>query len=254
MSGVPVRKIHHVGIVVEKLDRAYEFYRDTLGLPLIREAEVRDQGVRAALLAAGENEIELLEPIVAGTGIEKFLKKRGEGLHHLCFETPDVAGALSGLRARAVSLIDQTPRPGLAGMIAFLHPRSCAGILIELLTPTESAPLPASPLRFKRLVLGAQDPRETSRIFQGHFALSEQAVNGGPRIMLPLGQSALLLVPLGEVGGNEGMVALSLFTRDLEALIERLEGAGVSILRGTNEVTLAPDSTHGVHLHISRYE
>ena len=139
-------------------------------------------------------------------------------------------------------------------MIAFLHPRSCAGILIELLTPTEPAPLPASPLRFKRLVLGAQDPRETSRIFKELFGLSEQAVNGGPRIMLPLGQSALLVVPVGEVGGKKGMVALSLFTRDLEALIERLEGAGVSILRGTNEVTLAPDSTHGVHLHISRYD
>jgi len=254
MSGVTVRKIHHIGIVVEKLDRAYGFYRDTLGLPLIREAEVRDQGVRAALLAAGESEIELLEPIASGTGVEKFLQKRGEGLHHLCFETPDVDAALAGLRARAVSLIDQTPRPGLAGMIAFLHPRSCAGILIELLTPTARALLPPSPLKFKRLVLGARDPRETSRIFQGLFGLSEQAVNGGPRIMFPLGQSTLLLVPLGEVGGNEGMVALSLFAQDLDALIDRLENAGASMLCGANEVTLAPASTHGVHLHISRHD
>ena len=254
MSGVPVRKIHHIGIVVEKLDRAYRFYRDTLGLPLIREAEVRDQGVRAALLAAGESEVELLEPIAAGTGVEKFLQKSGEGLHHLCFETPDVAAALAGLRASAVSLIDQTPRPGLTGMIAFLHPQSCAGVLVELLTPSEPAPLPASPLKLKRVVIGARDPREASRIFHGLFALSEQAVNEGPRIMFPLGQSALLLVPLGEVGGSEGMVALSLFAQDLDALIDRLENAGASMLCGANEVTLAPASTHGVHLHISRYD
>ncbi|HEU5322894.1 MAG TPA: VOC family protein, partial [Methylomirabilota bacterium] len=86
-----VRRIHHVGIVVERLKRAFGFYRDVLGLPVLREAELPDQGVRAALLAAGDSEVELLEPLHPDTGVGRFLARRGEGLHHLCFETPDVA-------------------------------------------------------------------------------------------------------------------------------------------------------------------
>src|SRR5262245_1177228 len=113
-----VTKIHHVGIVVESLARAYGFWRDTLGLPLRREAELPDQGVRAALLAAGDSEVELLEPLRADTGVGRFLTKRGEGLHHLCFETPDVDGALDTLRGRRVALIDERARAGLAGRIA----------------------------------------------------------------------------------------------------------------------------------------
>ena len=74
-----VSKIHHVGIVVEKLDHAYTFWRDTLGLPLLREAEIPDQGVRAALLAAGDSEVELLEPIRSDNGVARFLARRGEG-------------------------------------------------------------------------------------------------------------------------------------------------------------------------------
>jgi methylmalonyl-CoA/ethylmalonyl-CoA epimerase len=127
-----VRRIHHVGIVVEKLTRAYGFYRDTLGLPVLKEVEIKDQGVRAALLGARESEIELLEPVQAGTGVARFLEKRGEGLHHLCFETEDVDASLRRLKASGVTLIDETPRNGLAGRIGFLHPRACAGVLVEL--------------------------------------------------------------------------------------------------------------------------
>jgi methylmalonyl-CoA/ethylmalonyl-CoA epimerase len=86
-----MRRIHHVGVVVKRLADAYRFYRDVLGLPLLKEREIPDQGVRAALLAAGDTEIELLEPLAATTGIGRFLERRGEGLHHLCFETSDVA-------------------------------------------------------------------------------------------------------------------------------------------------------------------
>jgi len=248
-------KIHHIGIVVEKLEVAYTFYRDTLGLPVIREAEVPDQGVRAALLAAGENEVELLEPVAAGSGVARFLAKHGEGLHHLCFETGDVGVALGQLRAKGVALIDQAPRPGLAGLIAFLHPSACAGVLVELATPWPlSLPLP-SPIRLKRLVIGAKDPRATAELFQGLFALPDQVtINDRSRVMLSVGRSSLLMVPQEEVGGMEGMVALSMVTEDLEALVRRLEEAGATVLKGSGEVTVDPRSSHGVHLHISRYE
>ena len=127
-----VKKIHHVGIVVENLARAYRFWRDALGLPLLREAEIADQGVRAALLAAGDGEIELLEPTDTQGGVARFLAKRGEGLHHVCFETPNVEGMLADLKAGGVPVIDETPRAGLAGRIAFLHPKSTNGVLLEL--------------------------------------------------------------------------------------------------------------------------
>lgn len=128
-------KIHHIGIVVRSLEAAYAFYRDALSLPVHKEAIIQDQGVRAALLTIGESEIELLEPVAPGTGVARFLAQRGEGLHHLCFETDDVSQELETAKRRGVTLIDQQPRAGLAGMICFLHPKSNHGVLIEYAQP-----------------------------------------------------------------------------------------------------------------------
>ena len=249
-----MRRIHHAGIVVKNLKDAYRFYRDTLGLPLMREAEIADQGVRVALLAAGETEIELLEPLDAANGVGRFLAKRGEGLHHFCFET-DVDRCLASLKDRRVELLDTTPRQGLVGRVAFLHPRACAGVLVELATPPGDAPGgPApSPLDLKRLVIGARESRKTAELFQRLFDLPEVAINGGPRTMLGVGRGALLVVPADEVGGIEGMVALSFVAEDFADLIARCDRAKVKCLRGTGEVTIEPVSSHGVHLHISRY-
>jgi methylmalonyl-CoA/ethylmalonyl-CoA epimerase len=223
-------------------------------LPLVKEAEVVDQGVRAALLSAGETEIELLEPTRDGTGVARFLDARGEGLHHVCFEEFDLEGALARLAARGVSLIDRVPRPGLAGMIAFLHPRSCAGVLVELARPAAPAPEMESGVRIKRLVVGAEDPRVTTQAFQDLFGFPEVAMNGGPRVMLTVGRGAVLVVPADDLGGEVGMVALSLVAPDFPALAVALEASSVKLLKGTGEVTVDPVSSHGVHLHISRYE
>lgn len=249
-----IRRIHHAGIVVERLTSAYRFYRETLGLPLVREAEIADQGVRAALLAAGETELELLEPTRPDTGVSKFLAKHGEGLHHVCFETPDVATHLADLARGGVDLIDRTPRAGLAGQIGFLHPRACDGVLVELATPPAVHGETASPVRMKRLVIGSADVPRTAARLQALFDFSEVAINSGPRMMLTVGRGALLIVPAEEVGGTEGMVALSLVADDFAALVRRFAAMGVKALRGTGEVTVEPESSHGVHLHISRYD
>lgn len=128
-------RIHHVGIVVRDLDQAYGFWRDVLGLPVQKEATVKDQDVRAALLTIGESEIELLQPLSETSGIGKFLLKRGEGLHHVCFATEDVAAELAAAKEKQVRVIDQAPRPGLAGMICFLHPVATHGVLVEYAEP-----------------------------------------------------------------------------------------------------------------------
>ena len=250
-----IRAIHHVGIAVKRLSDAYRFYRDVLGLPLLKEAELPDQGVRAALLATGDSEIELLEPLGASSAVARFLARRGEGLHHLCFDTPDVGAELTAAKDKGAELIDATPRAGLAGQIGFLHPRACAGVLVELATPIELPSLHASGLRLKRLIIGAKDPRATAGIFQRLFALPEVAMNGGPRVMLGVGRGALLLVPDAEVGGAEGMVALSMVAGNFDSLLAAFQRDGTEgVLLGTGEVTLEPVATHGVHLHISKYE
>jgi methylmalonyl-CoA/ethylmalonyl-CoA epimerase len=132
-----LKKIHHVGVVVPNLEEAMKFWQGLLGLHLTKSATIQDQGVKAALLQVGASEIELLEPIDPENGVGKFLARRGGGLHHLCFETDDVARELEDARGKGVDLIDQKPRPGLAGMICFLHPKATRGVLVEYAQPFE---------------------------------------------------------------------------------------------------------------------
>jgi len=130
-----LKKIHHVGVVVPNLEQAMGLWRDLLGLRLTKSQTVQDQGVKAALLQVGESEIELLEPLSPDNGVGKFLARRGGGLHHVCFETEDVERELDGAKAKGIQLIDQRARPGLAGMICFLHPKATRGVLVEYAQP-----------------------------------------------------------------------------------------------------------------------
>jgi methylmalonyl-CoA/ethylmalonyl-CoA epimerase len=132
-----LKRIHHIGVVVPSLEKAYGFWRDALGLEFTKSAVIEEQGVKAALLKVGGSEIELLEPLSPDNGVGKFLARRGGGLHHLCFETDDVARELEGARVRGLALIDQNPRKGLAGMICFLHPKATRGVLVEYAQPIE---------------------------------------------------------------------------------------------------------------------
>ena len=134
-----IDRIHHVGIVVHSADDALGFFRDTLGLAVTEDRVIDEQGVRGVLLGLGENEIELLEPTRDDTGVARFLQTRGQTMHHICFNTDDVDGELARLKGLGVDLIDQEPRDGLAGRIAFIHPKAAHGVLIELATPAAGA-------------------------------------------------------------------------------------------------------------------
>ncbi len=125
-------KIDHIGIAVRDLERAASMYEKALGLEVREVAEVVDQGVSVAFLPVGESVIELLQPIADGTGIARFLEQRGEGIHHVCIEVPDIEAALDRLRSAGVPLIDQEPRAGAHGRVAFAHPKGLHGVLIEL--------------------------------------------------------------------------------------------------------------------------
>lgn len=137
-----IKKISHIAIVVDRLDAAMDFWVDTLGLPVTHVEHVPDQDVDVAFLPSGESEIELLEPLGAGSGVARFLKKRGPGMHHICFEVDDIEETLDRIRAAGVPLIDEEPTIGTGGKkIAFVHPKGTGGVLVELyeLTPEEPA-------------------------------------------------------------------------------------------------------------------
>jgi methylmalonyl-CoA/ethylmalonyl-CoA epimerase len=130
---VNARKLHHIGIVVRDLDDVLRFYRDALGLPLTGVEDVPDQGVKIAFLPGGDTEIELVQPTESTGGVAGFLEKRGEGLHHICFEVDDIETALAELAAQGVRLIDEKPKVGPHGQkMAFVHPKSAHGVLVEL--------------------------------------------------------------------------------------------------------------------------
>lgn len=130
LSRRPTR-IAHVGIAVEALDQILPFYRDILGMP---EVPLDDaDGARIAGVQAGESLVELLQASSPDTPIGKFVAKRGPGIHHICFAVDDLDGTLQRCREAGVRLIDAAPRLGAEGKrIAFLHPGSTAGVLVEL--------------------------------------------------------------------------------------------------------------------------
>jgi methylmalonyl-CoA/ethylmalonyl-CoA epimerase len=128
-----ILRISHVGIAVNSLDQASRFYSETLGIPLHDREEVKEQKVAVAMHPVGESRIELLEATDPLSPIAKFLAKRGEGMHHLCLEVEGLEALLAALKARGVRLIDETPRTGAGGCkVAFIHPESTQGVLIEL--------------------------------------------------------------------------------------------------------------------------
>jgi methylmalonyl-CoA/ethylmalonyl-CoA epimerase len=124
--------IEHIGIAVNDLDNAIEFYEGVLGLKCYKIEEVADQKVRTAFLMVGETKIELLQSTDPEGPIGKFIEKRGEGIHHIAFAVEKIEDHLAHAESMGVKLIDTSPRKGAEGLdIAFLHPKSASGVLIE---------------------------------------------------------------------------------------------------------------------------
>ena len=128
-----IGKVHHVALIVRSIEVSLGLWRDALSLELETIMEIPGDGVRIAFLGVGESKIELVEPTDDTTGVARFLADKGEGFHHVCFEVPNLAEALMRLEIDGIELIDSAPRKGAEGPVAFLHPRSCHGVLIELI-------------------------------------------------------------------------------------------------------------------------
>ncbi len=270
-------RIHHVAIAVRSLGDALRFYRDVLGLTAGREATVPDQGVRATLLSLGADEIELLEPLDPAGGVARFLERKGEGLHHICVETPDIVAAVAEAKAAGLPLIDQTPRAGLTGHIAFLHPRAGAGVLIELAQPDEQTGHAASratglsPLGFETIYIVVRDLAGTATTYVRNFGANpvadvEEQRFGARAATVRIGASCVTLlspdsaVPRTATGDfledrGEGLFGICLRVHDLERSIRRIEDHGVPVeLSQTGDAAalaaIDPSRTHGVNLFL----
>ena len=126
-------KVDHIGIATRQLEDGLAIWRDILGLQVDATEEIPEQGVRVAMLRVGETHVELLESLSDDSAVGKFLDKRGPGIHHIALEVDDIRAKLDELRSRGVRLVDQAPRVGAGGcLVAFIHPNSTNGILLEL--------------------------------------------------------------------------------------------------------------------------
>jgi methylmalonyl-CoA/ethylmalonyl-CoA epimerase len=128
-----IKKIHHVALVVEDIEKSLMFWRDALGLSLSQVKNVPEQNARIAFLPAGEAEVELVQPVGVDSGLAKYLKKKGPGMHHICVQVDEIDLLLEQLKDRGVRLINEKALPGEDGKTyAFIHPESTGGVLVEL--------------------------------------------------------------------------------------------------------------------------
>jgi len=130
---MPPGRVHHVAVVVKSIEAALGMYRDMLGLPLETIMDIESDHVRIAFLGVGESKVELVQPTDDTTGVARFLANKGEGFHHVCFEVANLTETLLRLEIDGLELIDTAPRRGAEGPVAFVHPRSCHGVLVELI-------------------------------------------------------------------------------------------------------------------------
>ena len=128
-----IKRIDHIGVLVDDLETTLSFWRDALGIELAKTADVPSESVQIAFLPVGASEIELVKPVTSDSGLARYLEKRGPGMHHLCLEVDDIQGMITRLLEHGVQMINTEPRLSDDGKkYAFVHPKSAGGVMVEL--------------------------------------------------------------------------------------------------------------------------
>ncbi|MGE0226971.1 MAG: methylmalonyl-CoA epimerase [Dehalococcoidia bacterium] len=237
-----ISRLHHVAVVVPDADAALTFYRDTMGLTVTGDEVIEEQGVRGVLLEVGENEIELIQPVRDDTGVARFLESRGPTLHHYCFATDNIDGELARIKGLEVELIDQAARRGLAGQVAFIHPRSMNGVLVELAEPPAGTHV-SSAKGFDHLAVRTSDPAALAasweRVLGVRVAGRLGPFNGTLIDQVPCGQCTIELLspatpdaPIAQQIAEQGQGAVPMVAievQDLDAEIARYRAAGIEM-------------------------
>jgi methylmalonyl-CoA/ethylmalonyl-CoA epimerase len=270
-----IDRVHHVGVVVHDADAALGFFRDVMGLTVTEDRVIDEQGVRGVLLALGENEIELLQPTRDDTGVARFLESRGQTLHHICFNTDDVEGELARLKAAGIELIDEVPRDGLAGRIAFAHPKSVHGVLVEFAQPPAGAHV-STAKGFDHLAMTVADyeaAQATWKRVAGLEVTGEVRTEGRGMVIgqMRCGQCTLELLaptapdsPMAQRIAEQGERAASMIAievPDIAAEIARYRAAGITMpdaapgaLPRSVTSTISPDQSFGLAIQLIQFE
>lgn len=272
-------RIHHVAVVVRDADQALTFYRDALGLSVSKDEVINEQGVRGVLLPLDNCEIELIQPVDDDTGVAKYLEANGEGLHHICFESDDIAADLKAAKALGMEMIDEVPRAGLAGRIGFIHPNSNHGVLIEFAQPVDgtaaersviASASPACPTRLVHVVSVVADVDAAADTFVRHFGMVdagrvEVEALGISSALLNLGDTQIeLSSPTTEDERNpvnrrlrrgEGLLMLALAVSDVKAAARHLQDCGITCTDPADNPSagsfLSPRHTNGARILLS---
>ena len=200
--------VHHVGIAVRSMEAACAFYRDALGLPLVKEGVVESRGVRAAMLGAGRSYLEVLEPLTEESPFARHIAERGEGLHHLALWSDDIEGDVERLRQMGVALADRQPREGFTGRLSYLAPAAFDGALLEVVQPeaglTGGQPRPGHISRIDHVVLRVPDAGAVSERFQEYFGVATKRVmERGPGRFAFMRPGDVVIEVIGPKGGGE---------------------------------------------------
>ncbi len=233
-----IKDVHHVGIAVRSLEAAYAFYRDGLGLPVVKEGAAPARGARAALLAVGRSYLELIEPVDEGSPFARHIAERGEGLHHVALWSDDVESQVAALRAVGAPLEDEQPREGFTGCLSYLAPEAFGGALVEVVQPPrELSGRHAAEGRVRRIdhvVLHLPDVEGACRRFQECFGVAtKRTMERGPRRFAFLRPGDVILELIGPLEAGEpgtGRVAgLALEVKGIEALASDLRERGLPV-------------------------
>ncbi len=201
---MPIKRIDHIAIVVPNVEEAAEFYEDTLGLSVAHVEEVAGQGVIVAFMPAGRSEIELVEPIAEDSSVARFLGKHGPGIHHICLEVDDLEATLARLKEKGVRLIDETPTIGSGGKrVAFIHPKSTFGVLVELYETTAEEPLIRADI-LNNLLAGLDVQRQVvSAGISAFLHTLREAARNAPPVERVLGSSRGIPIKKDESGDGK---------------------------------------------------
>jgi len=242
-----IRDVHHVGIAVRDMDEAYAFYRDALGLPLVKEGDVPARGVRAAMLAAGGSYLELVQPTGDSSPFAKHIEERGEGLHHLALLSDAVDWQVEALREAAAPLEDHEPRDGFTGRLSYLHPLAFDGAQLEVVQPEDGLrgdgrPTKASEraggnkhiTRIDHVVLRVPDPQAACDRFETYFGVAtKRSFERGPMLFAFLRPGDVIIEVIGPKDGGDpdsGRIAgLAFEVKGIDGLAASLKEKGYPV-------------------------
>ena len=237
------KRVDHIGIAVKDISKAADMFSKVLGLEVAKQEEIEDQQLIAALVPTANVRFELMQPTVSDSVVGKFLERRGEGIHHICFEVDDIAEEIKTLQSKNVQVIGGSPREGFVGQIEFIHPKSANGVLteiaeVDLRTPTDIN------LSVHHIIFATLDRDGAVDNWVNNFGLNlnkKAERDDAPLItaMLDAGNSEIEFVQQTATAGSviqriksqgEGIYAVVLETNDAVALQSKIEQHGIRVI------------------------